>query len=48
MLQRSRLHPQAVKALLEAALVWPKGQVALGLTARGVRVLAQTARRAVL
>lgn len=44
---RSKLHPQRVKALLDAALVWPKGQVALGLTARGVQVLAETARRAV-
>jgi len=44
---RSRLHPRVVRALLGAALVWPKGQVALGLTARGVQVLAEAARRAV-
>ena len=48
MLQRSRLDAQTVQALLEAALVWPKGQVALGLTARGVQVLAAAARRAVV
>jgi hypothetical protein len=44
---RSRLHPQVVKALLDAALVWPRGQTALGLTARGIQVIAATARRAV-
>jgi len=36
-----------VKALLDAALVWPKGQTALGLTARGTQVLAVAAKRAV-
>ncbi len=44
---RSRLHPLVVKALLDAALVWPKGQTALGLTARGTQVLAVAAKRAV-
>jgi hypothetical protein len=44
---RSRLHPLVVKVLLDAALVWPKGQTALGLTARGTQVLAVAAKRAV-
>jgi hypothetical protein len=46
MLARGKLHPQVVRQLLDTALVWPKGHTALGLTARGIQILASAARRA--
>jgi hypothetical protein len=44
---RHRLDTAAVKSLLDAALLWPKGQSSVGLTARGIQVLADAAKRAV-
>ena len=43
---RHKLDPGAVKSLLDAALVWPKGHSGVALTARGIQVLADTAKRA--
>lgn len=42
---RHKLDPAAVKSLLDAALLWPKGQSGVALTARGIQALAEVARR---
>jgi hypothetical protein len=40
---RHKLDPGAVRVLLGLALLWPKGRSAVGLTAKGVQVLAEAA-----
>lgn len=41
---RHKLDDAAVRSLLDAALLWPRGQSAVGLTARGIQVLAAAAK----
>lgn len=43
---RHKLDAAAVRALLDAALLWPKGRTAVALTAKGIQTLADAARRA--
>jgi hypothetical protein len=43
---RHQLDAAAVKALLDAALLWPKGHSAVALTAKGIQVLAAAAKAA--
>jgi hypothetical protein len=41
---RHKLDPLAVKRLLDAALLWPRGYSAVALTARGIQALAAAAK----
>lgn len=41
---RHKLDAAAVRALLDAALLWPRGRTAVALTARGIQVLAAAAK----
>ena len=43
---RHRLDIAATRSLMDAALVWPRGQTAVALTARGVQALAAAAKAA--
>jgi len=43
---RHKLDAAAVRNLLDAALLWSKGQSAVALTARGIQVLAAAAKAA--
>jgi hypothetical protein len=44
---RHKLNAAAVKSLLDAALLWPKGHTGVALTARGIQALAAAARRVI-
>lgn len=41
---RHKLDAAAVRSLLDAALLWPRGRSAVALTARGIQVLAAAAK----
>lgn len=41
---RHKLDPAAVRALLDAALLWPKGHSAVALTAKEIQTLAAAAK----
>jgi hypothetical protein len=43
---RHKLDAAAVKALLGAALLWPRGHSAVALTAKGIQALAAAAKAA--
>jgi hypothetical protein len=43
---RHKLDPAAVRSLLDAALLWPKGHSAVALTAKGIQTLAAAAKAA--
>jgi hypothetical protein len=45
---RHKLDAAAVRSLLDAALLWPRGLSAVALTARGIQALAQQRRRPVM
>jgi len=42
---RHKLDAAAVRSLLNEALLWPRGQTALALTARGIQALAAAAAK---
>lgn len=41
---KHKLDAAAVRSLLDAALLWPRGHTAVALTARGIQVLAAAAK----
>jgi hypothetical protein len=41
---RHKLDAAAVRSLLDAALLWPRGRSAVALTARGIQALAAAAK----